>query len=97
MNGSAKQIAWANEIRNRMLRGCEAVRTEYLNDNPAPEKVQRAMSIIDAAIASINEEQEAKWFIDNRDAWIDVSWVKKIAKSRARQTWSGTNGFNSIR
>lgn len=70
MNGSEKQIQWANDIKAQVVNKVIAYRDYYQGrfeqkgiaaDDPRWETITEANS----ALALIEQQQEAKWFINN--------------------------------
>ena len=58
LKGSEKQIAWAEDIRRKIMEGLNTLSSKGFNINKYIEKV--------------NEIEESKWFIDNRENYSSV-------------------------
>ena len=70
MNGSEKQVKWAEDIKAETARKIVTYRDHYqaryeqrgiAADDPRWENIANA----DAALAYMEQQQESKWFIDN--------------------------------
>ena len=76
LEGSEKQVAWANDIRSKMVEGFKMV--DYLNEEfkkSENEITKKALYYINAATKRIKTETSAKWFIDNRNNVKDVMGI----------------------
>ena len=71
LTGTEKQIAWANDIRAKMIESLKTFRAEWLNayrnNTEAQDKVNSQCDEIETVFASMTETKDAKWFIDYRD------------------------------
>lgn len=66
LTGSEKQVAWAEDIREKMFAGAvEALKKSYKEGN-TPEGI----GFMEKVIRDIQDITSAKWFIDNRNAGI---------------------------
>lgn len=65
LQGSEKQVAWAEKIRIEMLSFFERYAQERY--------VQKRQETIDLFLASVRKENRAKWWIDNRFDFLPVS------------------------
>ena len=88
LQGTEKQIAWANSIRNKFLREIESVVLDFsksgIIENPIlkrnmKEKFgienmthEQQREICHRAIEKIKKETSASWYIENRDETITV-------------------------
>lgn len=61
LQGSEKQIKWAEEIREMVLRHAPAMRAQFANA-PSPEHREKA----EAALAAVEAQASAAWWIDHR-------------------------------
>lgn len=61
LQGSEKQVRWAEQVRAELLTGADAIRDRLSN---APNETHRA-AVADA-LAAIEAETAAGWWIDNR-------------------------------
>ena len=61
LQGSEKQIKWAEEIREMVLRNAPAMRAQFGNA-PNPEQREKA----EAALAAVEAQASAAWWIDHR-------------------------------
>lgn len=59
LNGTEKQVAWANSIRSNMIKKLETELSKY--------KDSKNYNIKNIVLAFINMKINARWFIDNRD------------------------------
>ena len=84
--GSEKQVAWANDIRDRMLAGAVAVTKKRILEGGATENMLQV-------IRDIQDITSAKWFIDNRFAGIQYNDYTATAFFMA---WQGINTYKSI-
>lgn len=76
MNGSEKQIQWAEDIRSTMLAQIARQQAEdAAMDND--ERFQRGMTMI---TEWINGQTEATWFIDNKGRDFSRNWPAHIEK-----------------
>lgn len=76
MNGSEKQITWAEQIKATMLAQVEReVASEKAMDND--ERNLRGLAMI---AEWINGQTEAKWFIDNKGKNFTMNWPAHIEK-----------------
>lgn len=91
MNGTEKQVAWAETIRSRHLRDGRALISERLTQmadaaaahNPTRAAYDRYLADgengADALLDALEAKDDARWWIDRRDksAW---SLLKEIAR-----------------
>ena len=85
MNGSQKQIEWANKIQAEMVSKIEAIRSQFVADCAKNgvrldnSQYAQAHDIFDRAVANIKAQTQATWFIDNRNALVSRKWVKEMS------------------
>ncbi|MHC1758337.1 MAG: hypothetical protein AB9917_02265 [Negativicutes bacterium] len=69
LNGSEKQINWANEIRANLISkintAIEFVSVDEWAEGRNPEVVAITREYLPELLDQVNEEDSAKWFIDN--------------------------------
>ncbi|WP_347246159.1 hypothetical protein [Thermogutta sp.] len=78
LEGTPKQVAWANDIRSNILRQVESLRSEIdrlFPDHPETEKVTRA---IEGFVAELVTKTSASWWIDNRTMAIREEILKRL-------------------
>lgn len=69
LEGSEKQVAWAEDIRSKVYAAVEAVAKETVAANEAvasAEDLATAKENIERALETLRSETSAKWWIDNR-------------------------------
>lgn len=66
MTGSPKQIAWASDIRKDMVAKLNSYRHQTEWQYEEGEELDAFFATVDDAIALVNSQTSAKWFIDNR-------------------------------
>lgn len=70
LEGSKKQIVWADSIRSQMLDSVEKWRNEkhyYAKKEKTPkDEVEEMDDNLDRVKRALQHEKKAKWFIDNR-------------------------------
>jgi hypothetical protein len=85
MNGSQKQISWAEDIQKAMIAKLDTMRRQFVfecsqhgvsADSP---DYQAGMQTFARAIAIVSRKTDARWFIDNRQVEITRKWVKEMA------------------
>lgn len=74
--GSAKQIAWAKDIRQKMIEYGNSL-VEYYNFNNRSKRAARVKETVDILFTVT----EASWFINNREYAVeprksDIAWYK---------------------
>lgn len=70
MTGSAKQIAWAVDIRNDMVNRIETKFKDAMSTDGATEDQLALISANhDAMVKGIESIKDAKWFIDHRSTY----------------------------
>lgn len=71
LKGSTKQIAWALDIREKMLRRLGEYEAEQLekakSSGMGEEDVEAFLASVEQAIGNVAGIEEARWFIDRRD------------------------------
>ena len=76
LKGTEKQVAWAMKIRENILakaneeltRRKELIERRKANGQPTPEaKVREYLGQVEAVIERVMWEDNAAWFIENRD------------------------------
>lgn len=78
LTGTEKQVAWANDLRARLIR---ELNERYPSAGKDKEKRDKLFALLPAAI---NERPEAKWWIDNRDDLVRAIaplWEAKVRKA----------------
>ena len=75
LQGSDKQIAWAEQIRSAIIPQVEALRTQFASA-PDEQARQKAEDALNAVIA----EGSAGWWIEHRESSAKQLLVAKIAK-----------------
>lgn len=76
--GTEKQVAWANDLRVRLIK---ELNERYPSSGKDKEKRDKLFALLPAAI---NERPEAKWWIDNRDDLIRAIapiWEAKVREA----------------
>ena len=82
MTGSAKQIAWAEDIKNGALAQCDRVIKQF-EENYHPihqmtiDAAKEIKSTLEAGFAQIDD---AKWYINNRANFTSSSVLDQIQK-----------------
>lgn len=85
MNGSEKQVKWAEEIKAGMMSKVNEIRqqfaTEAAKNNVSADNAQyqQVMAIFDRCVANLEAKTDATWWIDNRQQVISRQWVKGMA------------------
>lgn len=82
LNGTTKQVDWANEIRTKTINSIEFYKSELFNEKQKEtinktnqlkgkeyrkERSRRYSLVFSKVIEIIENIEEATWFIDNRD------------------------------
>ncbi len=80
LNGSPKQVAWANDIRWDVLDKMERFIAKMENGGIAPSMRDKADEIFAAMRAEVTNQASAKWFIDHGRNYDALSAFNKIAK-----------------
>lgn len=76
MNGTEKQIKWAEDIKATMMEQVnKAIADEKAMDND--ERNLRGLAMI---TEWLNGQTEAKWFIDNKGRNFVINWPAHIEK-----------------
>lgn len=76
LTGSEKQIAWAEDIRERLVPELLEVRKKYSEARNSSELGDTIVAGIDAILGVTS----AKWWIDHRNDSIGGPWVIMTAK-----------------
>lgn len=70
LNGSPKQVSWASDIRNEMLKSIDSYEEKLVayaeETNQPAEAMETAKANFKLVRDFLAEEKSAKWFIDNR-------------------------------
>lgn len=74
MNGSEKQIEWAEQIKKNMMDQVN-LQIEQEKAMDSDERNMRGLGIIAAWITG---QTEAKWFIDNKNKNFTLNWPAHI-------------------
>lgn len=77
LQGSPKQVAWAEKIRDQKLRAIHEEWAEWPKSDPA----KRAK--IEEVMAKVEQENTARWWIDHREEDL-FGWVIRTAKRVAK-------------
>ena len=86
MNGTEKQVKWAEDIKAKMLVKVEEYRQQLIAEaakhNVSLDSAdgRNALGMFDRCVAKINAQASATWFIDNRSAVISKQWIKEMGK-----------------
>lgn len=80
MTGSAKQIAWAEDIKNGALAQCDRVIKQFEeNYHPIHQMTIDTAKEIKAQLEAIFAQiDDAKWYIDNRSSFTSHAVVSQI-------------------
>lgn len=76
MNGSEKQIKWAEDIKRNML---DQVAIQISNER-AMDNDERNLRGLSMIADWIGGQTEAKWFIDNKGRNFTMDWPSHIEK-----------------
>ena len=82
LEGSPKQIAWAEDIRAKALPTLAAMQEKIDNGTGTTELYIKQRDAMQAAINEVREQTSAKWWIDHRDEKFDAGWLMNIAKGK---------------
>ena len=84
LTGSQKKIDWAEKIRAAKLTELEEFVTKMealkAQSNASPEQIAATAAKLDAAVTRFRSEARADYWINNRDASVQVL-IKEIARS----------------
>jgi vacuolar-type H+-ATPase subunit E/Vma4 len=71
LEGTEKQVAWAEDIRSKMFKSLESYiemyRDQVAKMNASAEDKKRVNDGLDKVLSSAAGIVDAEWFIDNRD------------------------------
>lgn len=81
LQGSAKQIAWAESIRAKVQKQLDNVVSRFRQDviatDPEKRKIYEEALVI---INSVRNQTSASWWIDNRDTRFDLNWLGRAMR-----------------
>lgn len=88
--GSAKQIAWAEDIRSNMMKTLNQIleyEAERLTRHPEKaEKINHEIALVEKFAAALEQQTDAKWWIENHAGdCVDMNTVR----ARLREADSG--------
>jgi len=66
LTGSEKQIAWAETIRSDFSRSLEALKGKITDSDKSDPRMVRAQEIVTELENEIDQVEESRWWIDNR-------------------------------
>ena len=78
LEGSEKQIAWAEDIRAKVA---PLIVDGQEKANAASHRNPAVAAAMNAVLQELREQSSAKWWIDHRDT-IDLAWMTKQAKEK---------------
>jgi len=82
LEGSPKQIAWAEDIRNKILPAIAEMQKKIDEGKGTSELYIKQRDAMQAAINEVRGQSSAKWWIDHRDERFDAGWLMNIAKGK---------------
>jgi len=86
MNGSEKQIKWAQDIKTETMGKVAALRQRFeadaakANVSTSDARYVDGIAIFDRCVASLEAKTEATWWIDCRSQVIDRMFIKRMAQ-----------------
>lgn len=87
MNGSEKQIKWAEDIKAETMTRIAGMRKQYEADaakakvNTSDPRYLDGIAIFDRCVANLEAKTEATWWIDSRSQVIDRQFVKRMSSN----------------
>lgn len=78
LEGSEKQIAWAEDVRAKVA---PLIVDGQEKANAASHRNPAVAAAMNAVLQELREQSSAKWWIDHRDT-IDLAWMTKQAKEK---------------
>lgn len=78
LEGSEKQIVWAEDIRAKVA---PLIVDGQEKANAASHLNPAVAAAMNAVLQELREQSSAKWWIDHRDT-IDLAWMTKQAKEK---------------
>ena len=82
LEGSPKQIAWAEDIRAKALFIIDVIQKQIDEGKGTSELYIKQRDAMQAAINEVREQSSAKWWIDHRNENFDRAWLTKLAMEK---------------
>lgn len=84
LNGSEKQIKWAERIKEDFISNIESVKAIYINKDPENKKhVEYLTTMFEIIIKKLNQVDDATIFIDNKTTMQYKGVEQTIAMNKA--------------
>lgn len=87
MNGSEKQIKWAQDIKTETMNKVAALRQRFeadaakANVGTSDPRYLDGIATFDRCVANLEAKTEATWWIDSRSQVIDRMFVKRMSSN----------------
>ena len=81
LEGTPRQVAWAESIRRRLYRAWR----EYCEEMGFPPLLDDPQGVLESVRRLLREENQAKWWIENEARVKQAAWTIEDAKKR----WAG--------
>ena len=85
MNGSEKQIKWAQDMKAEMMGKVAELRQRFEADaarakfSTSDARYVDGIAIFDRCVANLEAKTEATWWIENRSQVIDRMFIKRMS------------------
>lgn len=87
MNGTQKQVKWAESIKSETMTAIERMRKQFEADaakakaDTSDPRYTAAIAIFDRCVANLEAKTEAVWWIDNRAQIVDRKFVQRMGSN----------------